>query len=156
MQVSQESTCAGVFFNKVTDPQNCNFIKKKLQQRFSLVNYVNYSKTPFLCRGSINGWFQWLLLTVSGFATCNFIKKETPERRFSVSFAKLLRTSSDRITLDNSFLCLSVNFEKFFRPNFTRESLGNSLVHVQVTQLKPPDTIKSISQVLFKHLINET
>ena len=31
MQISQESTCVGVFFNEIAGPQNCNFIKKRLQ-----------------------------------------------------------------------------------------------------------------------------
>ena len=33
MQISQESTCVGVFFNKVVGPRNCSFIKKRLQHR---------------------------------------------------------------------------------------------------------------------------
>ena len=47
-QNSQKSTCAGVFFNDVADPENCNFIKKRLQHRFFPVNFVNYSRTPIL------------------------------------------------------------------------------------------------------------
>ena len=49
-QNSQKSTCAGVFFNDVADPENCNFIKKRLQHRFFPVNFVNYSRTPILQR----------------------------------------------------------------------------------------------------------
>ena len=52
-----ESSCVGVFFNKVAGPQNCSFIKKGIQHRIFAVNFVNYSRTPILCRRSINGWF---------------------------------------------------------------------------------------------------
>ena len=44
----KESTCIGLFFNKVADPQNCKFNKKRLQHRFFSVKLVNYSKTPIL------------------------------------------------------------------------------------------------------------
>ena len=49
------------------------------------------------------------------FPACNFTKKRLRHRRFSVNFAKFLRTSSDRTPPDECFLCLSVNFEKLFR-----------------------------------------
>ena len=48
LQTSQESTCVGVFFNKVAGPQNCKFIKKRLHHRFFPENFVNYSRTPIL------------------------------------------------------------------------------------------------------------
>ena len=38
---------------------------------------------------------------------------------------------------------------------FYRPTLGNWLFHVQVAEFQPPDTIKSISQVLFKHFIRK-
>ena len=81
MQISQESTCFGVFFNKVAGPQNCNFIKKRLQHGLFPVNFVNHSrisilsgiykvpkhqctflKTPFLQNISSGCFWQWLLL----------------------------------------------------------------------------------------------
>ena len=49
--------CTGVFFNNVAGPQNCSFLKKRLQRKFFLVNFVNYLKTSILCTGSMNGWF---------------------------------------------------------------------------------------------------
>ena len=47
-QYSEESTCDGVSFNKVTDLKACSFIKKKLQHRCFPVNIVKFLKTAFL------------------------------------------------------------------------------------------------------------
>ena len=44
-QIIQESICSGVFFNKIAGPQNCKYIKKRLQHRFFAVNFVNYPRT---------------------------------------------------------------------------------------------------------------
>ena len=132
LQTSQESTCVGVFLNNVAGPQNCTFIKKRLRHRFFLVNFVNYSKTSILCRGSMNGWF-WntsvpLFKNIFFYRTSpvaasvsfrlpasNFIKKETPAKTFSVNFAKFFRTSFDRTPPSDCFLRLYMNLEKFFR-----------------------------------------
>ena len=32
-------------------------LKKRLQRRFFPVHFVNYSRTPIICRGFMNGWF---------------------------------------------------------------------------------------------------
>ena len=69
---------------------------------------------------------------------CNFIKKLTPD------FADFLRTSFDRIHVDECFLFLSVNFEKFFWTPFYRVCLGNCLFYVQVAEFQPADTVKNI------------
>ena len=124
MQTSQESTCGGVFFNKVAGPQN-----RRLQHRFFHMNCVNYPRTPILskiyerlflkhqCSFLKTCFFtehlQWLLLTVSGFQPATLLRKRRRERYLSINFAKFLGTSLD--SPDDCFLCLSVNFEKFFR-----------------------------------------
>ena len=41
------------------------------------------------------------------------------QRSFSVNFANFLTTSFDRTPPDDCFLCLSVNFMKFFRRPFS-------------------------------------
>ena len=129
MHISQESICVEVFFNKVAGPQNCNFIKKRLQHRFFPMNFAKSS--PVAASDSFR------------FPVCNFIKKGLWQRCFSVNLAKFLRTSFDRTPPDDCFLCLYVNFEKFFRtPLFCRATLGNCLLHVQVAEFKPPDIIK--------------
>ena len=59
---------------------------------------------------------QWrLLLTVSVFQPAALLKRRLAERCLCVNFAKCLRTSFVRTPPDDCFLCLSVNFEKFFR-----------------------------------------
>ena len=129
------------------------------------MNFVNYSKTPILCRGSMKHrcaflrttfftkHLQWLLLTVSGFQPAALLKKGLQQRRFSVRFAKFLRTSFYKTPPDDCFLCLPVILRSFSDHLFYRAPLGNCLFHVQVAEFQPPDTIKSISQVLFKHFI---
>ena len=120
-------------FKNVAGPQNCNLIKKRLQHRFLLMNFVQYSKTSILCGGSMNGWFWGPATPVElfkntlfyrtfpvaafdsfSFPACNYIKW-FQQRLFSVNFAKFLRTSFDRTPPDDCFLCLSKNLEKFFR-----------------------------------------
>ena len=127
--MSQENTCAGAFFNEVTGFHYCNFIKKRLQHKFFPVNFF---QEHLFCKGSMNGCsetlarlfkntpsitehLQCLILTFLGFQPATLLKKRLRHRRFSVNFAKILRTSSDRTPPDDCFLCSSVNFEKLFR-----------------------------------------
>ena len=49
-QISQENNCVEVFFDKVTGPQGCNFIKKRLQHRCFPVKFSKYLRTPFFYR----------------------------------------------------------------------------------------------------------
>ena len=116
MQISQESTCVRVFFNKVAGSQNCSFIKKRLQHRFFTVNFVNYPRAPilqmiyeglvtehqcaFLKTPCFTEHLQWLPLTISGFHPAALIKKRLGQRCF-VNFVKLLRTSFVRTPPDN-------------------------------------------------------
>ena len=51
--------CVRVFFNKLANPQNCNFIKKKHQHRYFPVNIVERLRTPFLTEH-----IRWLLLFI--------------------------------------------------------------------------------------------
>ena len=89
------------------------------------------------------------------FPPAAFLKKGLQQRRFSVRFAKFLRTSFYRTPPDDCFLCLPVILRSFSDHLFFRAPLGNSLFHVQVAEFQPPDKIKSISQALFKHLIRK-
>ena len=107
-------------------------------------------RTPFLTEH-----FQWLLVIVSGFQPAALLKKGLQQRRFSVRFAKFLRTSFYRTPPDDCFLCLPVILRSFSDHLFFRAPLRNSLFHVQVAEFQPPDKIKSISQALFKHLIRK-
>ena len=89
------------------------------------------------------------------FPPAALLKKGLQQRRFSVRFAKFLRTSFYKTPPDDCFLCLPVILRSFSDHLFFRAPLGNSLFHVQVAEFQPPDKIKSISQVLFKHLIRK-
>ena len=108
------------------------------------------SKTPLLSEH-----LQWLLLTVSGFQPAALLKKGLQQRRFSVRFAKFLRTSFYKTPPDDCLLCLPVILRSFSNHLFYRAPLGNCLFHVQVAKFQPPDTIKSISQVLLKRFIRK-
>ena len=104
MQISQESTCVGVFFNKVAGPQNCNFVKKRLHHRFFPENFLNYLEAPislriyerlvlkhkcYFIRTSIfKGHLQWLLLTVSGSGLQLYSLIETLVEMFICEFCK--------------------------------------------------------------------
>ena len=68
-----------------------------------------------------------------------------------MNFTKFLRTYFDRTLPDDCSLCLSENFEKFLRTPL----LYSTLFQVQVTEFRPPDTKETISQVLFKHFVQE-
>ena len=127
-QISQEKTCVGVFFNKSAGPQNYSFIKRDSNTGFFSVNFVNYSRTPvedLRTAGSetpVRFFKKTLFYRTSPvytsnsfrFPTCNFSKKETRKRCFSVNFAKFLWTSFNRTPQNDCLLCLSVTFEKLF------------------------------------------
>ena len=137
MQISQESTCVEVFFNKIAGSQNCNFIKRRLQHRYFPVKFAKFLRTP-----SFTEHLQWLLLTVSGFQPATLLKRRLRQRFFSVNFAKFLRTPFDIIPLDNCFLKLSVNFQNTSFIEHLRET-GLVLFHLQVAEFQPPDTVKN-------------
>ena len=88
------------------------------------------------------------------FLAGNFIKKETPAKMFFCEFCKIFKKifSFDRTPLDDCLLCLSLNLRSLSNSFFYKAPPGNCLFHVQFAEFQPPDTEKSISQVLFKHL----
>ena len=98
------------FFNKVSGSQNSNFIKKRLQHKFFNAKFEKFLRPP-----RFTYYLQRLLLPVSGFQPATLLKRRLRQKCFSMNFAKLLRTSFDRTPPDDCFLCLSENFEKFFR-----------------------------------------
>ena len=122
LQISQESTCFGVFFNKVRGPQNYNFIKTRLQHRFLPLNFSNYLRTPilqriyeqlvlkhqcaFLQKPFFTDHLQCLHLTVSDFQPVTSFKKRPWQRIFSVNFGKFLKTSFVRTPPDDCYLSL--------------------------------------------------
>ena len=89
-------------FNMFAGPQNCNFIKKRLQHRAFPIKFAKFLRTPFCTKH-----LQWLLLTVLGFLPGIFLKKILRQRCFSVNFANFFSTSFDR-TPPNDCLCLTL------------------------------------------------
>ena len=70
----------------------------------------------------------------------------------------ILRASfllTEHLPPDDCFLCLSVNFKTFFRRLLLQSTSGKLLFYVQVAEFQPPDTVKTISQVLFKYFIQD-
>ena len=47
LEYSQENTCVGAPFHKVTGLVACNFIKKRLQDRCFPVNIAKFLRTPW-------------------------------------------------------------------------------------------------------------
>ena len=76
----------GVFFNEIAGPQNCNFIKKRLQHRLFPVKFAKRLRAP-----SFTEHLQWLLVKCSGF--------QTPANMLFCEFRKICKNifSFDRI-----------------------------------------------------------
>ena len=131
MRILQESTYVGVFFNKNAGPQNSNFIKKRLQHRFSPIKFANFLRTP-----CFTDHLQRVLLAVSGFQPATLLKKRLRQRCFSVNFAKLLWTS---------FVYLWT-LRSFSERLFYRAPMG---IHAQVAEFQPSNTIKNFFTSVF-------
>ena len=100
---------------------------------------AKFLRTPYFTEH-----FQWLLLIVSAFQLpASLLKTRFPQRYFSVTFAKFLRTSFDRALPDNCVLSLCVNFWEVFQNIFYTAPLRNGLFHVQVVVFQPADTVKN-------------
>ena len=128
LQISQESTCVGVFFKKVAGPQNFNFVKKRLHHRFTSGEFSELFKSTYFAedlwtagsgtsvllyeKSFFKELLQWLLLTVSGFQTATLFFKRDSGKDVSLwilqNFQEYLPTEHIRMTA-------SVNFEKLFR-----------------------------------------
>ena len=117
--------CLGVFFNKVADPQNRNFIKKRLQHKFFPVKFTKFLR--IICFTEQWLLLQWLLLTVLGFLPASLLKKRLRQRCFSVNFAKFLRTSFLLTKhLRIIFSCVNLWISKSFLEHFFHNTpLGN-------------------------------
>ena len=85
------------------------------------------------------------------FPACNFIKKGTPAKMFFCEICKIFKNIFLQNTSGWLLLVFTCNFEKFFRSPIFTAPARNSLFHVQVAEFQPPDKIRSISQMLYKH-----
>ena len=72
LQNSQENTCARVSFLIKLQAKACNLIKKGLQQRYFLVNFKKFLRTPFLQNTSWRNvhHFVYVLLIFFRFHKC--------------------------------------------------------------------------------------
>ena len=138
MQISQESTF-------IRSPQNCNFMKKKIQHRFFLVKFAKFLRTPCFTEH-----LQWLLLTVSGFQTAAWLKRRLRQRYFSVNFVR--RRFFDTTLPDDFFNVYLWILRSFSEHLFYGASLGNCLFHVQVAEFQPPDSVKNYFTDAFQAL----
>ena len=109
---------------------------------------VKTSKTvTFLKRDSNTGFFLWHLrnfknmllyrtspVASESFQSATLLKKRLRQKMYFCEFCKICKKifSFDRTPPnDDCFLCLSVDFEKFFRILFLRSTSGKLLVNVQ-------------------------
>ena len=109
-QYSQENTYVGVFFNKAAGLRDCNYIKKRLQNRCFPVKIAKFLRracsqnTAVGCfyRCSIKKLFrkvpqtslecnviEVLFLSRSRPITCNFVKVESPAQVFCCEFCEI-------------------------------------------------------------------
>ena len=110
---------------------------------------------PFLRTSFFTEHLQWLLLSVSGFQPATLLKKRLQQRHFLwilQNFSEHLLTEHLRVTASCVYIWILRSFSDHL---IYRAPLGNCLFHVQVAEFQPPDTIKSTSQVLFKHFIQK-
>ena len=106
MKISQVG-CVRDFFNKVSGPQNCNFIKKRLQHRFFSCEFCKLSKTTYFVEDlwtadsetpenlSKDTFFDrtspLAAYGIFRFPACNLIKKETWAKVFICEFCKIFK-----------------------------------------------------------------
>ena len=90
------------------------------------------------------------------FPACNFIKKKRLQRRcFSVNFAKFLKASFDRTPSDDCFLCVTEFWGIVQITSFIEYLWETSYFKYKLLNFNHQIQEKSISQVLFKHFIQE-
>ena len=66
-KISKENTCVGVFLNKVTGLQTCNFIKKRLQHKCFRVKFPKFLITSFLQKTSGSCFWELVYITTQNF-----------------------------------------------------------------------------------------
>ena len=150
LQISQKITCVGVFFNKVAGPQNCYFIKKRLQHRFFPVKVAKFLRAP-----CFNEHLQWLLLKVSGFQPATLWQRNSAKDFFSVNFAKLSRTSfllteHLRMTACVYLWILRSFSEHFFAENFQDTAISCTSCGISTTRYSKKLFHRCCSSILYK------
>ena len=138
MQILQESTCVGVFFNKVADGQNSNFIKKRLQQWFFLVKFTKVLRTT-----CFRDHVQWLLQ----------VSSLQPYEKRNV-FLWILLNFSEHLLVEQLWMIASSvylwNLRSFSENLFYWAPMGNCLLQVQVAEYQTQDTVLLLKKLFRK------
>ena len=151
MQISQESTCVGVFFNKVAGPRNVTLLKTD-QHRLFPVKFAKFLRAPCFTEH-----FQWLLLKVSGFQPATLWKKRLRKKDFPANFAKFLKTSfllAEQLRMTSSCVHLWIlrGFSEHF---FYIEHLGETAIsctscRISTTRYSKKLFHRCFSSILYK------
>ena len=104
----REACVSESFLIKLQAPTTAALLKKDSNTAFFSLKFAKLLRIPCFTNISSSESFRY--------PACNFIKKDPPVKMFFCEFCKNFQNifSFDR-TPDGCFLCLSVNFEKFFR-----------------------------------------
>ena len=118
-----EKTCVGVFFNKVTGPQNSNFIQKRLQQRFCFVNFAKFLRKNCFTDSPVPA-------SVSlRFPVCNFVKKENPTKMFFCEFYRTFKNIFWQNTSGRLLFVFIWEFWEVFQKTSSIEQLISNFYH---------------------------
>ena len=135
--------CVGVFYNKVVGPQNCNFIKKRLNHRifswefcelFKKTYFVEDvwtagSETPlaFLRTPFLKEHLQWLLLTISGLQLATLFFKRDYGKDV---YLWILQNFYKHLLREDIWMTALWILRSFSDDLFYRAPLGNYLFYV--------------------------
>ena len=145
LQISQEKTCVGVFFNKVTAPHNSNFIKKRLQHRFFSAKFAKFLKTP--CFRDL----QRLLLPVQGFQPATLLKKRLRQRSFFCEFYKIFKNIFWQNTSGWLLLVFIWEFREVFQnTSFIEHLISSTSYRISTTRYSKKLFNKYFSSILYK------
>ena len=132
-------------FNKFAGPQ------LQLYWKETLVKSAKFLRTPYFTEH-----LQWLLSIVSGFQPATLLKKRFRQKCFSVNLAKFLRTSFDRSTSGWLLLKFICEFwEVFQNISFIEHLWETAYFMYKLQYFNQQIQWRTISQVLFKHCIQE-
>ena len=135
-------------FNKAARPQECNFIKNRLQNRRFPVKFAKFLRTPFLQDTSSCYFWQFR------FQVCSFIKKEIQAKIFFCEFDEIFKntflTEHLRMTASCVYLWILRSFSEHLF--YT----GDCLFHVKVAGFQPAYKIKNYFTGAFQAFCTRT
>ena len=163
MQISQGSTCVGVFFNKVSGPWNSGTPTQVFSCEVCQLSNNTYFVEDLWTAGSETpvGLFKntYIIYRTSPvaapdsfrFPACNFIKKMAPAKMFICEFCKVFRNIFRQKHLWMTASCVYLWILRCFSDHlFYKALLGNYLSHLQVTKVQPSHTVKKYFTCAFQ------